>query len=191
MYNYQILQEVKESLYYYNETQIARDIQNYLFALNYEPGTTATCSYTGEKLEITEAFLAGIEGHLLDADVTDPRRREFRAETQREYTSQTLTQEIMVEGRHITDTNLYRELHDRYVYSLKDQVLEPFLKNANFRRALKDYGTEEFRTYDHRIRADVSYLIANLCDRYEYNESSAREVCLYVLDQNLSEEFDV
>ena len=38
MYNYQILQEVKESLYYYNEEQIAGDIQNYLFALNYETG---------------------------------------------------------------------------------------------------------------------------------------------------------
>ena len=48
MYNYQILQEVKESLYYYNEEQIARDLKNYLFALNFELGTTAICSYTGE-----------------------------------------------------------------------------------------------------------------------------------------------
>ncbi|HPF71294.1 MAG TPA: serine protein kinase PrkA, partial [Candidatus Krumholzibacteria bacterium] len=189
MYNYQTLQEVKESLYYYNEDQIARDIQNYLFALNYEPGTTATCSYTGDRLEITETFLAGIEDHLLDPDVKEGRRREFRAETQREYTSRTLTQEMMVEGKPIAGTRLFRTLHDRYVHSLKEQVLEPFLKNANFRRALKDYGTDEFRTYDRRIRGDVTYLLGNLCDRFGYNESSAREVCLYVLDQDLAAEF--
>jgi hypothetical protein len=43
MYNYAVLQSVKESLYSYNEEQIAKDIQNYLFAVNFEPGTTATC----------------------------------------------------------------------------------------------------------------------------------------------------
>jgi predicted Ser/Thr protein kinase len=189
MYDYQILQEVKESLYYYNEEQISRDIQNYLFALNYEPGTTAVCSYTGEKLNITESFLAGIEEHLLGSEVREGRRKEFRAETQREYTSRTLTQEIMVEGMDITATGLFHDLHKRYVFSLKEKVLEPCLKSTNFRRALKDYGTDDFKTYDQRIREDVSYLLANLSDRYGYNEKGAREVCIYVLDNNLAEEF--
>ena len=189
MYNYQTLQEVKESLYYYNEEQIARDIENYLFALNYEIGTTATCTYTKEKLEITEDFLEGIEDHLLGIDVSDSRRLEFREETQREYTSSTLTQEIMVEDRHITETDLYQELHKRYVFSLKEKVLDPFMKNVNFRRALKDYGGENFKTYDKKIKADVTYLVNNLCDRFGYNEAGAREVCIYVVDNNLAEEF--
>jgi predicted Ser/Thr protein kinase len=189
MYDYQILQEVKESLYYYNEEQISRDIKNYLFALNYEQGTTAVSTYTGDRLDISGPFLAGIEEHLLDPDTKEGRRAEFRAETQREYTSRTLTQEIMVEGRDIADTALYGKLHDRYVYSLKEKVLEPFLDNENFRRGLKDFGSEDFRTYDKRIQADVSYLIANLCDRYGYNETGAREVCLYVVDRKLAEEF--
>ncbi|MFT5232295.1 MAG: putative Ser/Thr protein kinase, partial [Candidatus Krumholzibacteriia bacterium] len=59
MYNYQILQEVKESLYYYNEEQISRDIKNYLFALSFETGTKAVSTYTGDELNITETFLAG------------------------------------------------------------------------------------------------------------------------------------
>ena len=189
MYNFQILQEVKESLYYYNEEQISRDIKNYLFALNYEQGTSATCSYTGDNLEISGTFLVGIEDHLLDLDVKEGRRADFRAETQREYTSRTLTQEIMVEGKEIGETALYAKLHKRYVFSLKDKVLEPFLQNENFRRGLKDFDTEDFRTYDKRIQADVSYLIANLCDRFGYNEAGAREVCLYVVDQKLAEEF--
>ena len=65
MYDYTILQEVKESLYYYNEEQISREIQNYLFAINFEIGSVETCNYTGEKLEITEDFLESIEGKLL------------------------------------------------------------------------------------------------------------------------------
>ena len=36
MYDYTVLQEIKESLYNYNEAQISRDIQNYLFAVNFE-----------------------------------------------------------------------------------------------------------------------------------------------------------
>ncbi len=190
MYNFQILQEVKESLYYYNEDQIAVDIKNYLFALNYELGTTAVCSYTGERLEITDSFLAGIEDHLLGPDVREGRRTEFREETQREYTSQTLTQEIMVEGTDIADTELFDEMHKRYVFSLKEKVLEPFLKNANFRRALKDFASDDFRTYDKRIRDDVTYLIANLVEKYGYNEQAAREVCIYVVDNELAEEFE-
>ncbi|MBV5268218.1 MAG: hypothetical protein JZU67_06930, partial [Burkholderiaceae bacterium] len=34
MYNYTILQEVKESLFYFNEDQISKFIQNYIFAIN-------------------------------------------------------------------------------------------------------------------------------------------------------------
>ena len=65
MYDYTILQEVKESLYYYNQEQISREIQNYLFAINFEIGAVETCTYTGEKLVITEEFLDGIESRLL------------------------------------------------------------------------------------------------------------------------------
>ncbi len=65
MYDYTVLQEVKESLYYYNEEQIAREIKNYLFAINFEIGVSATSTYTGEKLDITEDYLEAIEMRLL------------------------------------------------------------------------------------------------------------------------------
>ena len=188
-YNYQTLQEVKESLYDYNDAQIARDLQNYLFALNHEVGTSTTCPYTGDRLEITEGFLAGIEEQLLGPDADDGRRREFRAATQRTYASRTLTQEIMLEGKTVTDTALYQELHERYVYHLKERVLDPLMASPNFRRALKDLGSENFRTYDQKVQHEVRFLITNLCDRYGYNEQSAREACLYVLDHDLATEF--
>jgi len=189
-YDYAVLQEVKESLYYYNEQQIARDVLNYMFSVNFEPGTVEVCNFTGEKLEITEDFLAAIEGRLLGAKVDRYTRLAFRQETQREYTSRTLTQEIMVEGKDPKDTTLFESLHERYVFNLKEKVLEPFLENANFRRAIKDFDTEAFKTYDKRIRDDVTFLINNLStNKYHYTKQCAKEVCVYVIDNDLAKKF--
>jgi predicted Ser/Thr protein kinase len=189
MYDYTILQEVKESLYYYNQEQISREIQNYLFAINFEIGSVETCTYTGEKLEITEEFLEGIEKRLLGSKVGRDQRMSFREEAQKEYASKTLTQEIMVEGLPITKTAIYQDMNDRYVHNLKEKVLDPFLENENFRRAIKDYGEEDFKTYDKRIRDDVTYLIRKLCEKYRYREKGAKEVCIYVIDNDLAQKF--
>ena len=190
MYDYTILQEVKESLYYYNEEQISRDIQNYLFAINFEIGAVETCTYTGQKLEINEEFLAGIERHLLGVKADSSQRTAFRKASQKEYTTRSLPQEIMVDGLPITASKIYQSMHDRYVYNLKEKVLDPFLENENFRRAIKDYNEEDFKTYDKRIRDDVSYLINNLCEKYRYLEQGAKEVCMYVIDSDLAKKFE-
>ncbi len=189
MYDYTILQEVKESLYYYNEEQISRDIQNYLFALNFEIGSTETCKFTGEKLEITEEFLEGIESRLLSAKIEKDNRLSFRKDTQKEYTSKTLTQEIMLDGKQITETKLYESMFERYVYNLKEKVLDPFLENENFRRAIKDYNMEDFKTYDKRIRGDVTFLMKNICSKYHYTDQGAKEICIYVIDNDLARKF--
>ncbi len=189
MYNYSVLQEVKEALYYYNEEQISRDIQNYLFAVNFEAGAVETCKYTGEKLEISEEFFRSMERRILGPEVDVERRIAFRRDTQKEYTAKALTQEIMSAGKPITETQLFEALHDRYVHNLKEKVLDPFLENENFRRAIKDYGREGFKTYDKRIRDDVTFLMDNLCTRYRYTEKGAREVCMYVIDNDLARQF--
>jgi predicted Ser/Thr protein kinase len=189
-YNYSVLQEVKESLYYYNEEQIARDLLNYMFAVSFEPGSVAICRFTNEKLEITEEFLRAIEERLLGTTIEESARLDFRRETQKEYASRTLTQEIIAEGMDPAETGLYQSLHERYVHNLKEKVLEPFLDNANFRRAIKDYDTEAFKTYDKRIRDDVSFLIGNLCAaKYHYTKQGAKEVCVYVIDNDLARRF--
>ncbi|SNB47952.1 serine protein kinase PrkA [Geobacter sp. DSM 9736] len=188
-YDYTVLQEVKESLYYYNEEQISRDILNYMFAVNFEHGTVETCKYTGEKLEITHEFLINLENHLLGMVVPIERRLAFRKETQKEYTTKTLTQEMMVEGRSATETGLYQSLLERYVYNIKEKVLDPFLENTNFRRAIKDFDTDAFKTYDKRIRSDVTFLINNLGNKYRYTKQGAKEVCIYVIDNDLAKKF--
>jgi predicted Ser/Thr protein kinase len=189
MYNYWALQEVKEALYYYNPERISRDIQNYLFAVNFEIGSTVICTYTGDRLEITEDFMGTIETRIMGAGVSDDKKRSFREETQREYTGHTLPREILLEGKSIAETALFESLNKRYVYSLKENVLDPFLGNDNFRRALKEYDTVAFKTYDKRIRADVTYLLDNLCRKFDYTPQGAKEVCMYVIDNDLAEKF--
>ena len=190
MYHYTVLQEVKESLYYYNEEQISRHIQNYLFAVNFEPGSVETCNFTGDKIEITESFFDDIERWLLGEDTDNDKKAVFRKETQKEYTSETLPQEILLQGKPVTDTGLYETLFGRYVYNLKEKALDPFLENENFRRAIKDYDKEDFKTYDKRIRDEVSYLTDNLCNKYGYTKKGAKEVCIYVIDNDLAKKFE-
>jgi hypothetical protein len=117
------------------------------------------------------------------------KRLNFRRETQKEYTSRTLTQEIMVSGTPPTQTHLFQSLKERYVFKLKEKVLDPFLENENFRRAIKDYAEEDFKTYDKKIRDDVTFLMDNIMKRYRYTEHGARAVCIYVIDNDLARKF--
>ena len=187
MYNYIVLQEVKEALYYYNEDQIAIDIQNYIFAVNFDPGTTETCLFTGDKLHITEELFSRIETRL----VGDPKDGEaFRNDVQKTYTTSTLTQEIMQERLPIVETTLFQNLFQRYVHNLKEKVLEPFLKNENFRMAIRDFDTDEFRTYDDKIGNDVTFMIENLQSRYDYTRQGAKAICMYVVDNEIAQQFE-
>jgi hypothetical protein len=95
----------------------------------------------------------------------------------------------MVEAVPIAETKIYKSMHDRYVHNLKEKVLDPFLENENFRRAIKDYAEDDFKTYDKRIRNDVTYLIGNLCSKYKYAEQGAKEICIYVIDNDLAKKF--
>ena len=188
-YNYTVLQEVKESLYYYNEERISKDIQNYLFAINFESGSREKCIYTGEIIDVNEEFFRGIESGVLGIRADRDQRLAFRTEIQGQYTAKTLTQEILLEGKPLTATEIYKSLRERYVHNLKDKVMDPFLENENFRRAIKDHGTDDFKTYDKRIRREVNSLIRNLRKQYGYCDQGARDICIYVIDSDLARTF--
>jgi predicted Ser/Thr protein kinase len=190
MYDYSILQEVKEALYYYNEEQISREILNYMFAINFEIGSIETCTYTRERLEITEEFLSAFEKRILGARAEQRERLKFRKSSQKEYAAKTLTQEHLVGGVPMTETTLYHAMKERYVFNLKEKVLEPFLENENFRRAIKDYDTEDFKTYDKKIRDDVTFMMKNLINKHSYTDQGAKGVCIYVIDNDLAKKFN-
>lgn len=186
MYDYRILQQVKEALYYYNEEKINKDIMNYIFAINFDIGAEELCKFTGDNLKISEDFLTDLEVKLIaDAKVN----KTFRQDTQKEYTSTTLTQEMMRDGRELDETKLFNSLRKRYIHNLKEKVLEPFQKNENFRRAIKDFQKEDFKTYDKKIQNDVRFLMENLGQKYGYTHQGAKEVCIYVIDNDLARRF--
>ncbi|MFO7988635.1 MAG: serine protein kinase PrkA [Thermodesulfobacteriota bacterium] len=189
MYDYSVLQQVKESLYYYNEDQIARDIQHYISAVTHELNSVATCIFTGETLHVTEAFLESIENRLLSEKPDAKARQQIRNDVLKDFTTRALTQEIMIQGKKITDTRLFGFLHEKYIHNLKKQVLAPFVANENFRNAIKDFDTEKFKTHDKRIKKDVTFLIDNLSAKFGYTSQGANEVCIYVIDHDLAGKF--
>ncbi|MFO7910556.1 MAG: serine protein kinase PrkA, partial [Desulfotignum sp.] len=176
-------------LYYYNEDQIARDIKNYISAVTNELDSIVNCIFTKEELHVTEAFLESIENRLLSENLNKARREELRHDVLKEYTTRTLTHEIMIQGKDIVDTRLFDSLYQRYVHNLKKQVLEPFIDNENFRNAIKDFDTEKFRTHDKRIKKDVKFLIDNLSAKFGYTSQGANEVCIYMIDNGLANKF--
>jgi predicted Ser/Thr protein kinase len=186
MYNFTVLQQVKESLYYYNEEQISREIINYIFAVNFEMGSVENCEFTGEKLEITEDFFRRLESRL---QIEQRNAATFRSSVQKSYTTSALPQEMLRDGLPITETSLYLHLYERYTFNLKEKVLEPFLKNENFRRAVKDFDQDQFRTYDKKIQSDITFMIENLQKKHRYSRQGAKEICSYVIDNNLAEMF--
>ena len=189
MYNYTIMQEIKESLYSYNEEQIARDLQNYMFAVNFENEVSVDCVYTGDRLKIGEEFFSPIEMRLMTSGSDREKTLLFRKGIQKEYATRTLTQELQLEQKKITETRLYQSLYERYVHYLKQKVLEPFLDNENFRRGIKDFGHENFKTYDDRVRNDVTFLMENLCEKFGYSKLGAKEGCIYLIDNELAQKF--
>jgi predicted Ser/Thr protein kinase len=189
MYDYSVLQEVKEALYYYNEEQIAKEIQNYIFSINFEMGSTEKCPYTGDRIEITEDYLKGFEERILGRGAEAKRRQEFRKVTQKAYATKTLPQEIMGADKTMPETELFKDLTERYIYNIKEKVLDPFLDNENFRRAIKDYDGDDFKTYDRKIRDDVAFLMNNLINKHRYTAQGAKAVCIYVIDNELARKF--
>ena len=185
LYDYEVLQQVKESLYFYNEKQITSDILNYLFAINYEIGDEKRNEATGETIEITEDFLQNFEKRILGPISTPLSRKNLRKEIQAEYISQTLSQEVRVQGKQVSETKQFKSIFDKYTKNLKENVLAPYLDNDNFRRGIMDFENPSFNTYDERIRRDVTMLINNLNTKFNYNNNGAKQVSMYVLDKKL------
>ncbi|NJO03612.1 MAG: serine protein kinase PrkA, partial [Bacteroidia bacterium] len=189
MYDFNVLQEVKESIYSYNRDHISRDIQNYLFAINYEVGDTKVSHYTGDTIEITDDYLKKFEVIFLGTDCTRRERRAFRNDVLAEYISITLAQDMRINDKAITDTEQYRKLFDKYTHNLKENALVVYLDNDNFRRAINDYGSTSFNKYDKRLKQDVNTLIHNLQEKFHYTEEGARQVSIYVLDKDLARKY--
>lgn len=189
LYDYNVLQEIRESIYFYNKNQISRDIMNYLYCVNFEEGTKVDCIYTKDVIEITEEYFKNFEAIFLGATSTKKMRESFRKDIQNEYVSRTLSIEMQVKDKKITDTEQFRSLFEKYTKSLKENALAPYINNDSFRMAIKDYDTSSFRKYDTRLKKDVQQLLTQLVNRFDYELEGAKQISLYALDKNLPAKF--
>ena len=185
MYDFNVLAEVKSSIYYYNKKQISRDIQNYLFSITFELGTKQRCDYTGDDLEITIDLFNNFEYMILGSTSNFSQMENFRKDVLKEYLTTTLSQEIGLKGFELVETKQYLNLFEKYTQNLKENALSPYSENDNFRRAILDYSEVSFKTYDKRLKQDVKRLLNNLVKKFGYDLVGAQQVCLYVIDKGL------
>lgn len=189
LYDYDVLQQMKEAIYYFNESQIHRDIMNYLFCINFEPDETKKCIYTNDTITITDDYFKNFEAIFLGTTSSNSQRLDFRKNNLSEYITKTLSHEIRIEGKNIKETEQFKTLFEKYTRNLKENALSPYAENENFRRAIIDFNTESFNNYDDRTKRDVKFLIQNLKNKFLYTEAGAKEVCIYILDKKLAGKF--
>jgi len=183
-YDYSVLQQMKICIFSYSRSRISQNILDYIFGVNFDVGSTEKNKYTGKIIEITEEFLRSIEDYLIGSDINDKTRMEYREEILQKYTSGTIN-EMTLEKKKIKETELYLDLHKKYIHNLKNNALDPFIDNKTLRNAIKEFGTKEFKAYDKKIKRDSTYLIQSLMRKFKYGEDDAKEICIYVLDKNL------
>ena len=189
LYDYTVLQQLKESIYFYNTTQISKEIKNYLFAINYDSEQTVVSKYTQDKIQINEDYFKNFEAIFLGTVSTPKERKKFRENVQKEYISKTLAQEINIENKDISETQQFKYMFGRYTANLKENALAPYLNNDNFRRAVLDYGTKKFQTYDEKLKTDICRLTANLKRLFAYSKKGAKQICIYILDKNIARKY--
>jgi len=183
LYDYHILQQVKESSFYYNKDLINNKISDYLFAINFEIGDEKVSPYTQNTIIISENFFDEIETAIVGKTAITNKKIEFRKDQQKKYITHTLSQEIKIKNKKITETKQFEELFDKYSKTLRDKLLGPLFKNSSFRRAVIDYGSKEFKTYDNKLKQDVEHLIKNLIKKYKYHKESAKQIVIYLIDK--------
>ncbi|MGQ9819327.1 MAG: serine protein kinase PrkA [Candidatus Kapaibacteriales bacterium] len=184
-YDFKVLQEVKESIYYYNREEIENQIANYLFAINYDIGDIVRCPYTNDDINVTEEFLTNFEKIMVGANASPYLRAKFRREMLQTYVTITLTQEIQLEKKEIKATTQFKTLFSQYINYLKENALAPYLDNEIFKMALKEFNTSSFDNYDDKLKRNIRFLFKNLINKFGYSVKGAVRIVLYVLERNL------
>lgn len=188
-YDFEVLQELKESVYSYNENHIQKDILNYLYSLNYEGQNTVFNPYTNEKIDIDIMNFWNFEHIVLGNEFTTRYAEKFRQNMRKEYVAQTLVQEIQIQGKTLQQSTQYQFLYEKYTQNLKENSLVPYIADENFKRAIQDYGTHAFHAYNERMKNDVVMLFNNLEAKFSYSIIGAKQIILYALEGDLMTKF--
>ena len=99
-----------------------------------------------------------------------------------------LSREVLEELHSIIDRITAERPQGLIILSAKSNG---FIAGADVKEftAIKDYDEDDFKTYDRKIREDVTYLMKNIIDKYHYPPNGAKAVCIYVIDNDLARKF--
>ena len=187
-YDFNLLQQMRESIHPQNEDKISKEVQNYIYAVNCKLETRIKCPFTDEEIEITEDYFKNFESILI-GKVSDSNREAFRDHVQKNYVSKTLAQEINVQGKKLIETEQYGFLFEKYIKNSEENSLLPLTGNKNFKKALIEHGKESFNKYDRILKYEINSLITNLQKKFGYTEEGARQVCIYAIERDLPNKF--
>lgn len=188
LYDYGVVQQMKEALFQKNEERINKDITNYLFCLNYDMGEKIVSPYTGDVIEVSDNYLMLIENNLYKKEFTAAERKKVRTMLAARFT--TVLQDLQVDDEKIETTHLYKELYNNYLKNLRENIFEPLVKFTSFENAVKEYGSKKFDVYDDRTKDQVKHLLKNLMGDFNYTIEGAKQVSLYVLKEKIYEKFN-
>lgn len=188
LYDYGVVQQMKEALFQKNEERINKDITNYLFCLNYDMGEKIVSPYTGDVIEVSDNYLMLIENNLYKKEFTAAERKKVRTMLAARFT--TVLQDLQVDDEKIETTQLYKELYNNYLKNLRENIFEPLVKFTSFENAVKEYGSKKFDVYDDRTKDQVKHLLKNLMGDFNYTIEGAKQVSLYVLKEKIYEKFN-
>jgi predicted Ser/Thr protein kinase len=189
LYDYKLLQEVKSSLFDMEAKSL--DIQDYLFAIIFGPDSPKTSHLSSSKQIISEEFVDKIENILFGPDQEKTEILSFRNDILESHLNKKLIQEIVEGEQDISKLDIYFSLNERYFFNLSQSILNKYFENDFFLKALNDYDKKSFAKHDKNVRESVVYLINSLTRRYKYTEKSAKEVCKYVIENDLPKKFRV
>ena len=120
---------------------------------------------------------------------TSIERQTFRKDIHNEYVTYTLSYEIKLLKKEIKETKLYNTLFEKYTRNLKENALTAYSQNDNFRRALKDFNTSGYNSYDNQTKNTINRLVNNLKSKFGYTPEGARQMSLYVIDRKLDKKY--
>lgn len=186
-YDYVVLSEVKESLYFYNDDQIREWLLHYLCAINHQPdGSQIECVYTKKKVEVTIDFFKTMGFYLTGEMMSDRKAIDYASDVQEEY-ARVLSRE---RDKDIIETELFQGLFVAYTKNLKEKALQPFLENDTFWDAVAAFPDgKSFNAADGRLKEHITHMIENLVEKFGYTQQGAKEICLYVKSKRLVELF--
>ncbi len=188
IYQKNLTNTIKKALYRYNTDKLEEDIIHYLRALLMDPDEIEIFEFTGKEIEASESFLSTIENVLAGEKLNQEARKTIRKNITEKLSRVIAT--TLDDWGQVKETEVFKALYRMYTENIKKDVLAPFTHNENFGRAIKDFGTKEFESYDKKIKEDVAYLIKNLAENFGYStEDAARQICEYFVREDLAINF--